>query len=501
MRVCLVRPKGFHDREDTWDVACEPIGLGYLASALRHAGHEAHIVDGLTSWIGERELVGRVAQTGSRLIGITVTCQDYLRLVLELAAALRSALPHATIALGGHAPSHLAAEILEYSADVDYIVVGEGERAIVRLAHALETGTSLTTIPGVHGRAGATSSLADPIRDLDELPWPARDGLASILQKGVPAATVITSRGCTRCCRFCSVCSFYGVSAPARWRPRRVSEVVRELVMLRECHGIRYFQFKDDNFLGGCEQGVSRARSLAKALLARLPGITFEIACRPDEVKPQLFSLLKRAGLRKVFLGAESGADSCLRRWAKHLAVASSRRAIQTLRDLDIECLLGFIMLDADSTLDELEENIRFLRESASTCSIEPLWGRLQLYAGCHDVTLRDILAGNRPAFRSADVDAVADLVDEHIGPMVAASSHKRYRLEFALQARLTEDERDGIKLKLGHERRWGDLFLDLLEETIRLRRGSRSEWEWAAVVRDFPVTVRRRSAELVCLT
>jgi len=70
---------------------------------------------------------------------------------------------------------------------------------------------------------------------------------------------------------------------------------------------------------------------------------------------------LAAAGLRDVFLGIESGSARSLARMNKPMCLPDARAAVRLLRDHGINVTPGFIMFEADCTLDDVRENFSFL--------------------------------------------------------------------------------------------------------------------------------------------
>ena len=61
--------------------------------------------------------------------------------------------------------------------------------------------------------------------------------------------------------------------------------------------------------------------------------------------RKNIYALLKSAGLRRVYLGIESGSRSQLRRYCKGVTVKESSIAIKILRELGLDIEVGFIFL------------------------------------------------------------------------------------------------------------------------------------------------------------
>lgn len=75
-----------------------------------------------------------------------------------------------------------------------------------------------------------------------------------------------------------------------------------------------------------------------------------------------LFSFLKDAGLNDVFIGAESAKQEFLVRHGKKSLSRNNNHAIKILGELGIHTLLGFVMFEPNSTIEDLEHNLTFLR-------------------------------------------------------------------------------------------------------------------------------------------
>ena len=91
--------------------------------------------------------------------------------------------------------------------ELDILVLGEGERTIVDLCRAVDTGSDLDRVNGIVYRKHSEichTAPRDPIANLDELPEPARGllPLGRYRALGMPIS-LTTSRGCPFKCIFC----------------------------------------------------------------------------------------------------------------------------------------------------------------------------------------------------------------------------------------------------------------------------------------------------------
>ncbi|MBI5676559.1 MAG: radical SAM protein [Nitrospirae bacterium] len=240
--------------------------------------------------------------------------------------------------------------------------MGEGEETIVDLVKKYSAGDSIYKVPGFYARDGFVKRSLEPI---DTLSFPERDELEIILrqERSIKEAYVSTTRGCHNACSFCSIPPYYKLAHGPSWRERSVERVCSELEsLLSNYPQIESVSFVDDNFLGFKTNHQERGLAIAKRLHELNRNIVFEITCRVDSVDHHLFSKLAEYGLSGVYLGIESGVQRILNLFRKNTTVENNLRAIDTIAGLGIGCDIGFIMFCPTITLDEVKENLLFLK-------------------------------------------------------------------------------------------------------------------------------------------
>ncbi|MCL6580380.1 MAG: B12-binding domain-containing radical SAM protein [Firmicutes bacterium] len=391
MRVVLAKP--FHPRVRPEDEE-ESLGVGYLAAVARKAGHDAVVVDATPPRWPPQRLAAEVVRLRPEVVGISLLFQELIPEAMALVAFLRKAGFTGHVVVGGHPPTFLWRELCRDWAGFDSLVVGEGEATFVELLEALAAGRDWTGLPGVvaAGPTGPGPEGPAPrplVSDLDELPFPARDALPAYLdrRKGARVAPVLRSRGCYGNCSFCDTRAFYASSPGPAWRVRSAGNVADEIEALVRDHAVEAVRFWDDNFIGPGRRGREAAEELARELLRRRRGVRFSFECRVTDVDPDLFRLLKEAGLHRVFLGVEAMTQRQLDFYGKQVTVEDNRRALRVLESLGVDVTIGMIPFDPDVTVNELETNLAFLRESfgswgAARNKVAQPWNRLEVYAG-----------------------------------------------------------------------------------------------------------------------
>lgn len=356
--VLLINPR--------WRQLTEPfehLGLGYLAACLRQSGIRTIIWDMMLLGDDAGQIAAKVQEEQVVLMGVSITFQQSAKEVLTKIRQLKR-LAQVPVAVGGIYPTFAAQELMSLYQEIDYIVKGEGEETLPELVHTLVAGGDVRKVPGLFGRSGSVvweTPDRPSVENLDTLPWPARDTLPQILEK-TGCASILSSRGCYGRCTFCSVDAFFSRFG-RKMRVRSAADVLAELEYLQKTYGVKNFAFNDAEFIGGKGRGRERAREIAEGILTRGWQIKFSIQCRVNDVEEELFALLRRAGLRKVFLGVESGSQAVLDRFQKDATVEENLKALKILSDLDIFVAMGFIMFDDRTSFGELAENMQFLQK------------------------------------------------------------------------------------------------------------------------------------------
>jgi radical SAM superfamily enzyme YgiQ (UPF0313 family) len=349
------------------DEIVPPIGLAYLAEAVRRAGHEAVVVDALRERLGEEALASRLRSLRPGVVGVLLFTKD-LRAVRSLLRRVRAELPGTRTVVGGPHPSAVPGETMEFFGDaLDFAFAGEAETglpALLRLLEEGDGGKGYSSVPGLAYRDAGAVRTSPPVfdEDLDALrvawdlippgSYPRAPHGAYFRQ--FPVAPVITSRGCPFHCTFCAAECISG----RKIRCRSAENVVGEIEMLHRLYGVREIHVEDDNF--SMRKGF--VLSFCDALRGKVPGVTWTCpnGVRLDTLDGEMLAAMKAAGLYFLSVGIESGSDRTLRRMKKSLTVEEVEEKVRLVHEAGIG-VSGFFMLGfPGETLEEMEETIRF---------------------------------------------------------------------------------------------------------------------------------------------
>jgi anaerobic magnesium-protoporphyrin IX monomethyl ester cyclase len=289
---------------------------------------------------------------------------------LAIARLVHTLRPQARIVVGGYDAS-LAPDAYETSADVDFIVRGEGERTLCGLLRALEGSGELQTIAGLsHRRDGKlTHNPARPVIPLasEALRLPDRDArvLGGYTLLGRAIDVVETSRGCTFDCSFCSIIEMRG----RNFHPYPIDRVLADISDAR-AHGAEAIFLVDDNITLDVERFGRLCEAIVDAGFQDLDYTVQAMTAPLAQHGARLAPLMRRAGFRYVFLGIENVLDddlAFLRARAKNARREKGRtvgnasiEAIEHLHRHGMYVVGGLIVGSPDDTCESIETNLEF---------------------------------------------------------------------------------------------------------------------------------------------
>jgi anaerobic magnesium-protoporphyrin IX monomethyl ester cyclase len=356
----------------------ENLAVRYIAAALEAEGHDVRRI----VFNGSRDLAQacrELVESHAELAGLSMVFTQRARQFAELATEARSLGFGGHLTAGGHFAAFNAEALLRDVPAIDSVAVGEGETICCSLAQSL---SDLAAVRGLVWRSRfglVRNPPASKPSDLDALPIPPRK-VPFDDYLGIPITNILSSRGCAHACDFCSIAAWHRLCGGERVRLRSAGNLAAEIERLY-ADGARIFNFHDDSFVLR-DPGTFRARSaeLARELSLRgIRGIAFAIKSRPDAVNLDSFVPLRKIGLFRVFLGIEAGTETSLRNLGRHQTVADNERALRVLEELDLHAAFNLLLLNPDSTLEDLQGNVAFLRRNPR----HPInFCRAEVYAG-----------------------------------------------------------------------------------------------------------------------
>jgi radical SAM superfamily enzyme YgiQ (UPF0313 family) len=359
MRVSLIHPRL------TYLASQQPLGLGYIAACLERAGHEVQFIEAVF-YPTDEEVAAAVGKFGAQVVGISVMINYYSK-TLSLARLLKAADPNLTIVLGGPHASTVPETFTPF-ADIDYVLVGEGEESFPLLATALESPENFDPclIPGLVWNGGrADIPKATRIMNLDALPWPARhlmpmndyqhrDYHVSFGMHG-GNFNIITTRGCPNICNFCDHTVFgYRISY------RSIKDVVDEIQETSRIYGIRNFDIMDDTFT----LNYARVMEFCEELLRRNLNLFWCCRLRVTGVTRDMIKTMASAGCIRFSVGIESIDERVLQATQKRITIQEVMQALQWAKEFGILTIGNFMIGNLGDDHESVEKTIQFAVET-----------------------------------------------------------------------------------------------------------------------------------------
>lgn len=338
-----------------------PLGLGYLAAVLKQKGFEVRIIDACFEGIPIEELLKQIKEYDPDIVGIG--CLTHiLRSAIELAGRVKLLNNEIKIVMGGPHSTYDYQDLLRAGC-IDQIVIGEGERTFPELCSAIEQGAALEGIKGIafvkNGELIKTH-YRELVDDLDSLPFPARELVDfgqyiqsyGVLEKSVD---VMSSRGCTNRCVFCSSGHLFG-----KWRTRSVGNIITEVrSLLKEYPGIKSINFMDDDFTADKGRVLDLCATMKKEGLNTLNWVCL---ARVDQLDEENVSAMKSAGCVRVHLGIESGSEEILKNINKRISLEQAKKAVRLLEGHKIEAYSFFMVGHPGETTLTIKKTVAFAR-------------------------------------------------------------------------------------------------------------------------------------------
>lgn len=388
MKVLLANPPWRLDQANVYSqtgAIFPPLGLASIAAVLRREGRfPVEILDAWGLGMGLDRFREEIRRRRPEVVGITAYTTTVVT-ALETAAAVKSVSPEIRVVLGGPHPTVRPDEVLARD-EVDFVVRGEGEiafpdllRRMADLSHPSPAapglprrdapapsaaGADFSGIPGVSFKRGG-KAVHNPgqsfVADLDAIPWPWRDGLPMEIYrpslgayKRLPAASVITSRGCPFACTFCSG-SIFGRTV----RRRSPENVLGEIGELTGRFGIREIYFADDCFT--LDRELTAA--LCDLILGKRLDLTWICSTRVNLVDEPLLRLMKKAGCVSIAYGVESADEKQLQAMKKGITLKEAKRVIALTRRIGMEVRASYIFGLPGEDRASLERTLRLAIE------------------------------------------------------------------------------------------------------------------------------------------
>ena len=361
-----------------------PLGLAYVAASLEKAGFAVEMLDNYLLKKPTSEITQLLQQLKPEIVGITCGSATYHQCI-ETAKTIKETLPNCKVVVGGWHASYMPETILQHS-EIDYAVMGEGERAMAELATHITKGKNneaLADIAGIAYRHNSTIKKNAPkfITDMDEIPFPARHLLPMQLYdrtieflKATPADVMSIARGCPYNCGFCETKKLWGNTCRS-FSPNRT---LAEINYMKDKFGTKGIYFINDNFT------LKKKETLELCDLMVKNNVDIEWVCdtRVNLVSRELLSKMKDAGCKAIWFGVESGSPRILQKINRNITLEQTETAFKLCREQRIQIACSFMLGFPDETRSDMEATLKFAKK------LDPDWCQFNIFIAYPDSSL-----------------------------------------------------------------------------------------------------------------
>lgn len=358
-RLVLYNPPSSANRKPVLPMSLLALG------ALLEGRHEYRIVDGNLEPDPLAALDAAIREDRADILAVTVMPGPQLANAVPVCRELKARHPHLTVVWGGYFPTQHY-DVCLRAPFVDVVVRGHGERVFADLVDALHRGDVPAAGPGLAVRdpasgevtAGNVAAIPHP-RELPGFPYHrvpmARYPRRTFLGRRTLAHH--SSYGCPFFCNFCAVVNLVG----GRWLAQSAEQTAAVVHRLVQDWGVDAVEFYDNNFF------VQEARAAEFAERVARLGVAWWGEGRIDTLlrySERTWTRMGGAGLKMVFLGAESGSDETLKRMNKG-GGASAEKTLEIaakMRHLKIVPEFSFVLGNPPDPRGDTEATLAFVR-------------------------------------------------------------------------------------------------------------------------------------------
>ncbi|MFZ4796088.1 MAG: B12-binding domain-containing radical SAM protein [Bacteroidia bacterium] len=301
----------------------------------------------------------------TKYFGLSVMPGPQLKQAIPFSKIIKQKYPNITIVWGGYFASNQYKAVLE-SGFVDFVINGPGDYAFPALLKALDNHLPFDEIENlifIREEKIIKTKKAELVNydDLKPMPYMKFDTMYSIekyLVKtylGKRTFGYHSSFGCPFTCSFCAVVPIYN----AKWKGMSASGIYKDIQFVKQKWNIDSIEFHDNNFF------VSEKRVIEFSNLMMNENMIWWGEGRIDTIhkyKDETLALMRKAGCKMIFFGAETGNDEVLKKMDKG-GTQTGKQIIEfaaRMKKFDIIPEYSFVLGTPADTEEEVTKQIDF---------------------------------------------------------------------------------------------------------------------------------------------
>lgn len=340
-----------------------------------HGKYDYVFVDGNLEKNPWEKIEGYLKTGEIKYFGSTVMPGPQLRQAIPFTKKIKEQFPDVITIWGGYFASNQYQVSLN-SGYVDYVINGPGDNTFPELITAIESDNlekiaSIKNLIYKNENGQMIKTAVEALLDQDTLPkfpyeyldtfYPVRKYLAKTFM-GNQTLSYHSSMGCPFSCSFCAVVPIYN----AKWKGMSASRIYEDVKYFKEKYNIDAIEFHDNNFF------TSKKRVLEFSELIMNDNISYWGEGRIDTINmysDDELKLMRKAGCKMIFLGAETGNDAVLKQMNKGGTQTGQmiKDFVLRMKNADIVPELSFVLGMPASTekevYDQILWDINFIKE------------------------------------------------------------------------------------------------------------------------------------------
>ena len=347
-----------------------PVGLDYIASAVRKADIEVELLDLCLADNPDEAISDYFLNNNPELIGVAFRnaddcfwpSADWFVPDLKNTIEKIQVVTDSPIVLGGIGFSIFPRTIFEYTG-VDFGIRGDGETSIVELVRQLQGSRNFAEVPGLIWRENNqvfenspcwpdSISLGTERNFVDNLTYFNRGG-----QCGIE-----TFRGCNRNCSYCAD----PLAKGTKLRLRNPSEVADEIQSLLS-QGVNVLHICDSEF----NLSRNHAIEVCEEIIRRSLGdkVRWYTYMSPAPFDEELAGKVAQAGCTGIDFTGDSASELMLRTYNQRHSKEDLAAGVKLCRENGIAVMIDLLLGGPGETPETVKETIDFIKEINPDCA------------------------------------------------------------------------------------------------------------------------------------
>ena len=366
---------------------CPPLGLAYVAAALRKAKHNVRCVDALGEaplqkiisedkkfvhyGLSTKQIIQHLSNENFNVLFVSVMFSQEWPAVRSMIKTIMKVYPNVFLVCGGEHITACPEFCMKECPEIDICVIGEGEETSIDLLNAIKEKKSLLNVNGIVFKSedGLIKNPKRPrINKLEQITWPAwnlfplENYLSNSFGYGVSTGRsmpMLISRGCPFQCTFCSSPQMW----TTKWQARNADCVIEEMQFYINKYKATNFDFYDLTAIVKKDWIVEFCQKVIK----KNWNITWQMPAgtRSEALDDEALGLMVLSGQQMISYAPESGSAVTLQKIKKKIKVDKMKQSIKSALSKGMDVKLNLMMGFPDETHKDMFRTLIFLKDVA----------------------------------------------------------------------------------------------------------------------------------------